>query len=234
RRQEFELDATRPELEYGRAQYDQTHVFNLNGIYELPFGKGKRFLSSGSGVLDHLFGGWQFNGIVRIASGSPFGIFDPRGTLNYNTQSARNPANTNLTKAQIRNLVGIFKTDKGIFFINPKVIDPVTGRAANGYGQPTFAGQVFFNVDPGQIGNGERFFLNGPLYFNVDASLFKNIRISEKMRFQIRAEAFNLLNRTNFALTGAQQLQNVNASTFGRLGVDFAPRVIQFAGRFEF
>ncbi|MEP6945939.1 MAG: TonB-dependent receptor [Acidobacteriota bacterium] len=234
RRQEFELDATRPQLEYGRAQYDQTHVFNLNGIYELPFGKGRRFLSNSGGVLDTILGGWQLNGIVRLASGSPFGIFDPRGTLNYNTQSARNPANSNLTKADIKKLVGIFKTPKGIYFIDPKVIDPVTGRAANGYGQPTFAGQVFFNVEPGQIGNVERFFLNGPLYFNVDASLFKNIRISESTRFQIRAEAFNLFNRTNFALTAGQQLQSVNASTFGRLGVDFAPRVIQFAARFEF
>ncbi len=233
RRQEFELDATRPELEYGRAQYDQTHVFNFNGIYELPFGRGKRFLSNG-GLVNAIFGGWQFNGIVRLASGSPFGIFDPRGTLNYNTQSARNPANSSLSKADIKNLVGIFKTSKGIYFIDPKIIDPVTGRASNGYGQPTFAGQVFSNVDPGKVGNVERFFLNGPVYFNVDASLFKNFRITEKTRFQIRAEAFNLFNRTNFALTAGQQLQNINSATFGRLGVDFSPRVIQFAGRFEF
>lgn len=234
RRQEFELDATRPEIEFGRAQYDQTHVFNMNGIYELPFGKGRKFFSNVNGIVDRILGGWQVNGIVRIASGAPFGIFDPRGTLNYNTQSTRNTASTNLSKAEIKKLIGIFKTPTGVYFINPSVIDPVTGRAANGYGQPRFAGQVFFNVEPGQLGNMERFFLNGPTYINVDASLFKNIRITETTRVQIRAEAFNLFNRANFGISAAQQLQNVNSATFGRLSTTFDPRILQFAARFEF
>lgn len=234
RRFEFELDAERPELEYARAQTDAAHVFNFNGIYELPFGKGKRFLSGANGFLNQLVGGWQLNGIVQIASGAPFGIFDPRGTINGITET-RNPAKSPLSKEEIKKLVGIFRTESGrIYFIDPKVIDPLTGRAANGYGSTPFAGQVFFNVEPGEVGNVERFFLNGPTYFNIDASLFKNFRVTETSRLQIRAEAFNLLNRTNFAITGGQQLQSINSANFGRVTAAFSPRILQFAARFEF
>lgn len=234
RRFEFELDANRPELEYGRAQYDQTHVFNFNSVYELPFGKGKPFFSGANGWQNFLLGGWQLNSILRLASGSPFGIFDPRGVLNYTTQSTRNPANSSLSKEEIKNLVGIFKNERGVFFINPSVIDPNTGRGANGINSPNFAGQVFFNVQPGQVGNVERFFLNGPLFFNVDASLFKTIRFTETTRIQLRAEAFNVFNRTNFGLSGTQQLQSINSTNFGRFTAAFSPRVMQFAARFEF
>ena len=67
---------------------------------------------------------------------------------------------------------------------------------------------------------------------NIDASRFKTIRLTENVRLQLRAEAFNLLNHTNFAITG----QNRNISTAGayNLTVAYPPRVIQFAGRLEF
>ena len=234
RRFEFQLDPNRDQLEYSRATYDQTHVFNLNSIYELPFGKGKTFFTDSGPWLDRLVGGWQFNSIVSIASGAPFGIFDPRGSFSTTARSTRNTANSSLTKEQIKDLIGIFRTPNGIYFINPSVIDPVTGRAANGLGSPTFNGQVFFNVPAGQIGQLERFFLNGPMFFNIDASLFKNIQLTEQVRVQFRAEAFNLLNRTNFFLSQAQQAQNINSANFGKLSSTFSPRVVQFAFRLEF
>lgn len=235
RRFEFELDTRRPELEYARAQTDVTHVFNFNSIYELPFGRGKQFLSGANRWLDLFVGGWQLNTIVKVASGAPIGIFDPRGTLNYTNQSSRNPANSSLSKAEIKKLIGIFRDSQGrLYFIDPKVIDPVTGRGANGYGSATFPGQIFFNVEPGQVGNMERFFINGPMYFNVDASLFKNIRITETSRLQLRMEAFNALNRANFGVTGTQQVQSINSPNFGRITAAFPSRVVQFAARFEF
>ena len=109
-----------------------------------------------------------------------------------------------------------------------------SGRAAEGFGSTPFPGQVFFNVPPGQLGQLERFFVNGPLYFNIDASLFKNIPVTENVRVQLRAEVFNVLNRANFGVSGAQQVQNISASTFGRITNAFSPRVVQFALRVEF
>jgi hypothetical protein len=146
----------------------------------------------------------------------------------------------------------------GVFFIDPQVINLDLAQCGNGViaprvagttagvaslgfspitGAQTFPGQVFFNVAPGQTGNMERNFISGPTYFKWDASIIKNIRITETTRFQIRAEAFNVLNRANFALSGtnAQFVQaNINSNTFGRLLATFDPRIIQFAGRFEF
>src|SRR4029078_9236661 len=58
------LDNGRPELEYARADFDSTHNFKLNGIYELPVGKGRRFFSGANRVIDGFIGGWQISPIV--------------------------------------------------------------------------------------------------------------------------------------------------------------------------
>ena len=99
------------------------------------------------------------------------------------------------------------------------------------------AGQSFFNNGPGQTSGLERAFINGPLFFNWDASVIKNVRITESTRVQLRAEAFNVLNRANFFASQFGNL-NINSSNFGRVSSTFtssgAQRVLQFAARFEF
>jgi carboxypeptidase family protein len=246
------IDNACPGCEYAVADFDTTHVFNFNTIYELPFGKGKNFFGSAGPWLNRLVGGWQLNSIFRLDSESPFSIADVRGTLNRSSGSRSNrmTANTNLTPKQVRDLVGTFKTPCGVYFINPSVINldmsqcalglvrprlagTTAGVAALGFDQPTFPGQVFFNVAPGQRGNMPINFLHGPWFFNWDASIIKNIQITEKYKLQLRAEAFNVLNQARFALPG--QFNNINSSTFGRSTTTFPlPRVIQFVGRFEF
>lgn len=232
------LDINQPELEYQRADYDATHVFNFNGIYELPFGKGRRFLNSG-GFAGRIFGGWELTSIVRISSGAPFSILDTRGTLNRTGRSARQTANSSLSEDQIRDLIGVFRTPEGVFFINPSVINPATGRAAEGIGTTPFSGQVFFNVPPGTTGTLERNSLNGPWFINWDAGLIKNFPITESVRFQVRAEAFNVLNRPNFFIGNVSFVPagtsfNINSPDFGRINTTFDPRIVQFVGRLEF
>ncbi len=249
------IDNAQPNLEYAIADTDTTHVFNLNTIYELPIGRGKRFFGGANGVTDRILGGWQVTSIIRFDTGAPFSITDPRGTLNRAGRSGRQTAFTNLSKDEVKKLVGTFRTHCGIFFINPEVINLDLTQCANGViapraagttagvaslgfdpitGPKTFPGQVFFSVAPGQTGNMERNFVSGPQYFKWDASIIKNIRITESTRFQIRAEAFNVLNRSNFAITNQFTQANIGSSTFGRLLATFDPRIIQFAGRFEF
>lgn len=230
------LDNEAPELEYSRASYDTAHVFNLNTIYELPFGQSKRFLNSG-GLMDRLVGGWTLTTIMRVSTGSPISIVDVDGTLNRAARAAGQTAFTNLTKDQIKGLIGVFKTPCGIFYINPSVINlnqsdcTGTGRAAEGLDGGTFDGQVFFDNSPGRTGNLERYFIDGPNFFNIDASVIKNIRLKEDMRIQLRAEAFNLFNRANFFLG---QNQDINSTSFFQIGSTFGPRILQFVGRFEF
>jgi hypothetical protein len=235
------LDNARPELEYSRADFDQAHIFKFNSIYELPFGKDRKFFSSANRVVDAIVGGWQFSPIVTVASGAPISIVDPRGTFNRAGRSARQTAATSLTKDQIKDLFGVYKVEPGnargltpgIYYINPAVID-TTGRAANGFGTTAFNGQVFFNNSPGQTGSLERGFINGPWYVNMDAALAKNFRFGERTRFQLRLEGFNVFNHTNFSVTAAQQLQNINSATFGRLTGTFSPRIVQIGGRIDF
>ena len=243
------LDNQNQHLDYGRADYDQTHVFNLNAVYDLPFGKGKSFLNDSSGAVDRLVGGWQLGGILRINTGTPLTIVDPRGTLNRVGRSANQTAVTSLTNDQINNLIGIFNQNGIVYYINPSVINS-DGRGAAAFGQPAFPGEVFFDNGPGQFGTLARSMINGPMFTELDMSLTKSIRINERMRFQIRADAFNVLNHTNF-LTGVltpglvlggtgNTIFNVNSPTFGQItsantingsGLN---RVIQVAGRFEF
>lgn len=224
------IDNFRPEIGYGRADYDVAHVFNFNGIYELPFGKGKSFWNEGS-WLNRLVGGWQFGGIMTLQSGAPFTPLDPRSTFNRTTPSANQSAFATLSREELRSLFGVRRLADGrVLFVDPSILAP-SGAATAGAGSPTFAGQALFNVPAGQVGNIERGLINGPLYFNIDASLIKNISITESTRLQLRVEAFNLLNHTNFFIGNTH---DISSTTFGLISSTFTARRIQFAARFEF
>ncbi len=225
-------------LDRQRADFDQTHVINFNGIYQLPFGKGKMFLNYG-GLADKIFGGWEIGGLAQFSTGAPITFVDTRGTLNRGARSGRQTPFSTLTNDQIRALQGVFEANGRIYFIDPSVINSPTngGTGSNGYINPanantTFNGQVFFNVNPGQTGNVARTLINGPKFFNINMSLLKNIRFTESIRVQLRAEAFNLINHTNFF--NNTQFANINSATFGQITSAAAARQLQFAARFEF
>lgn len=226
------LDINNRDWDWQRADFDIPHVFNVNGIYQLPFGRGKMFLDHG-GIADKIFGGWELAGIVQWTSGSPISFIDNRGTLNRLGRSGRQTAVTNLTADEIRALGGVFEQNGNFYFLNPAVLN-TTGRASEGFGSTPFAGQVFFNPGPGQTGNTPRAIINSPKFFNVDMALLKNVRFTESMRLQLRAEAFNVLNNVNFIPPTTGQLQNISSVTFGRLTGTTAARTLQFAARFEF
>ncbi|MDQ1525271.1 MAG: hypothetical protein QOE47_3195 [Pyrinomonadaceae bacterium] len=239
------LDNANPQLDYARTDYDRTHTVNFNAIYELPFGRNKRFLGDG-GFAGHLLGGLQFSSIINLGSGAPISIRDLSPTLNRAGRSQRQTANSSLNTDQIKDLVGIFHQNGRVYFINPAVIAP-DGTATGGNLGTTpgaaFPGQVFFRTQPGQTGNLPRTFINGPIYFNWDAGLMKNIPLGERARVQLRMEVFNLLNRANFyppsglnALNFGEDsnIFDINSPTFGQITSTYAPRIMQFAVRFEF
>ncbi len=227
------LDNNNKKLDKQRADFDQTHVFNLNGIYQLPFGKGKAFLNQG-GIANAIFGGFELSGLVSWTSGAPITFIDNRGTLNRTGRSGRQTAITSLTNQQLKALVGHFEANGNLYYLNPSILNS-NGQAAAGFGSTPFAGQVFFNVNPGQTGNMRRAAVDGPGFFNINSALLKNIRLGEKMRVQLRAEAFNLLNHTNFNFaTAGDQFKNINSTTFGQINSVAGAREFQFAARLEF
>lgn len=256
-------DNNNPNLNYSRPDYDRTHTFNFNAIYELPFGRGKRFLNSG-GWAQRIFGGLQFTSVLNWVSGPPIGVIDPRSTSTITFQSGRQTATTSLSIPELRKLTGIFNTPNGIYFFDPKILCATATapgrptltcfdlnqalpagytlasvRATSPLGQAPFAGQVFFFNEAGSTGNMPRNALNGMPYFNWDAGFSKNIRLGENRRLQFRVEAFNVLNNqvpffgTNSAYTQARL--DVNSNNFGRVTQIYnTPRIIQFGARFDF
>ena len=247
-------DNNNPGLQFGRPDYDRTHTLNANMIYELPFGRGKKFLNQG-GWVNALFGGVQLTSIVNISSGAPLGIIDPRSTAAITSRSSRQSARSSLTTDQIKKLTGVFETPNGRYFIDPSVLfasaiiggvrtridlnQPLpagaTGLqviAASPVGTAPFPEQVFFFNNAGETGNLPRNFLNGLPFFNWDAGLSKSIRFGEKMRLQLRAEAFNVLNLQRPTFSADLDISSTN---FGRINSTFnQPRILQFGARFDF
>ena len=234
------MDNARPQLNIGRSIFQVTHVMNANAIYELPFGRDRRWLNGG-GLSNVLAGGWQLGSIVTWQSGSPISIISGRPTFNRAGRSGCgdaigcNTAVSNLSVADITKLLGIYKQADGrIFWIDPKVVDPATGRAVGADSASNtagFAGQVFFNPQAGGVGNLPVLAFDGPPVFRLDLALAKRTRIGNRYNLELKGEAFNLTNKTNF-FSGDM---NINSTTFGRLtSTTIGSRVVQLSARFDF
>jgi hypothetical protein len=161
--------------ERARSDFDQRHVLNVNGIYELPFGKGKPLFSTANRAVNGLIGGWSLNGIYTFQSGEPFTVRSGFLTANNLAQSraALAPGVTELPKAKLQDKAG--------------VIGPVFFPDAS----------MFANPGPGQLGLGRNIF-QGPTYWNVDLGITKGFQINERFRLTFRTEIFNAMNHANF------------------------------------
>ena len=184
---------------------DQTHVLTFNYQWELPLGKGKRYLSRG-GMANYLAGGWVLNGITTHQSGLPISINSRVNTLN------------NFGGTQRPNMTGM----------NPNT----TGSNAiriNGWINPA----AFVDVGPFTYGNTGRFVpgLRAPSYGNWDVSVLKNIPIREKLHAQFRLELFNAFNMVNFMPPGGTAF---GTSNFGTITSTEPARSIQLGLKLNF
>ena len=184
------------------------HTFSVNGIYELPFGHGKKFLSNSGGLTNRLVSGWNASGFYYLRSGLPFSPY--YATRGSNTVLA--PGKTGILPSDKRQAAGWF---------DPSVNRADQGRAYNG---ETFIRRAntldndFLNYIP-------RNYMTGPGFYNVDASFFKITPITERIKLRIEAQIFNLLNHKNFGLPNNAGIIN------GGVG---PPRIVQFQGKIEF
>jgi hypothetical protein len=157
----------------GLANFDVRNVAVINAVYALPFGPGKPFLASASGVEKALISGWIVNSIVTLQGGFPF-----------TPQLSYNPSNNGDTKNPVRP------------FVNPAFTGPVILGSPNQWFNP--AAFLAPPANSGFYGNLGRDTLIGPALATWDFSLLKETAIRERLRLQFRAEFFNLLNRANF------------------------------------
>jgi hypothetical protein len=219
--------------DYGLAPFDIRHVFHLSGGYELPFGKGKHFMTDASGFMDKAIGGWSVNWSAAFQGGQPITITCPTNTTSATACGA-------LFTGQPLKL-GLHTDSNGVlsFFGNPAAF---TQPCALGPNSVPIAGSPAGCVPlTGLAALGGMTQVEGPGFHRVDISLFKDIPISERFRLQFRAEFFNIANHPNFnapnfggngvvAISGSG---NYNNSTFGEIGstrdAPYDPRQIQFA-----
>lgn len=163
-------------LEYGPSAFDIKHRFAANGIWELPFGKGKPWLNNTGAFVNRLVGGWQVNGILQLQTGNPFTINVVGDRANIGTLATQRPnriANGTLPSDQ--------RTPARWFDTSAFVLQPLN----------TF-------------GNSGRNILRQDGVTTFDVSFFKNNQFFEnRVNLQLRAELFNVTNAVNFARPGA-------------------------------
>lgn len=196
----------------GPSDFDIRHLVNVNGIWELPFGRGKMFGGNANGLVDAIIGGWEVTGIFTARSGLSFGTTTGSFPVGFNFNS---PAVVTGNRSALQGSVSNQTNGTINFFANP-----ATALAALDY--PTH----------GQIGN--RNFLKGPGYWSTDIAVLKNFKLpwSENQRIQIRWEMYNALNHNSFALPGSML---ISSGAFGQITASSSvPREMQFAFRFEF
>jgi hypothetical protein len=218
---------------------DVPQTLSLATVYALPFGKTKRFLNQG-GVVDKVVGGWQASMIYRYSRGIPF-FFSSGNCQGGAFQTGCFPGLKSGANPFLQD-VNKFDPGKGPLF-DIRAFEFDTGRRrANG------SAITVFDADSGlangfYTGSGVRVTnLRGPNFKNIDATLVKNTRITEKVNFQFRAEFFNLGNFHYFVNPGGFNIggnlpfdTNVASPNFGRwTGNVSNPRTIQFGGRIEF
>jgi outer membrane receptor protein involved in Fe transport len=199
----------------GPADWDRTHVFVLAQVAELPFGRGRKYLSGISKGVDYALGGWQFNSNTTIQSGLPF------------TPSYRDCGADRDTGPCRPDLIG----------------DPMTGGDQNSFFNATpigSPGSAFARPAVATFGNVGRNQLRGPKYWRTDASLFKEFRFTESKQLEFRIEVGNLFNHVNLgqpdADIGVPGNLNSNAGriTSSAYGNSDPQRNFQFALKFKF
>ena len=156
----------------GSSTFDVRHKLSVGSSWELPFGKGKRFLTNAPRALDFLAGGWQWNSIASFLTGLPFTV--TMQTSNLNVGGGSQFPNRLATSGEL----------------------PSSQRSIDRWFDATaFTGPALY-----QYGNSGRNILRGPGTKQVDLSLFKSFALSEGggRRVQFRAEAFNAFNTPQF------------------------------------
>jgi len=215
-------DVNNIRAEYGRAVLDRKHVLSANYIYELPF------LRDQKGFVGKVLGGWQASGIITYNTGLPFNV----ASSSYDT-------------AGIGFIPAIIAGGRPVLLCDPNVNAPHT--VDQWFNGACFATQTAAGVTgiTNVAGNAPRGNVDGPPTKRVDFTMAKSLRFSENVSLQLRAEAFNVFNHTNFrALSTSRSIANqtscitpgvlVNCAGFGTVTTFRDPRVLQFGAKLYF
>jgi hypothetical protein len=211
-----------PQANYGNSDFDVRQRFVFNYIYDLPFGRGRKFASGATGVINQILGNWQIAGVLSVATG------------NYYTATDIN----NISGSDCGGTVGFYCSRPAVVG-NPNAKPCVPGTLFN---TCAFAddGTIPGIIPLGTFGSAGRNIIEGPGYKTWDTSLVKQFPINEQKHFEFRAEFFNVLNHVNYlfgqfgAISAEPTPLELGQSSFGYPLAARPPRQIQFALKFYF
>jgi hypothetical protein len=193
-----------PTIERGLSGYNQPINDTLSVLYDVPVGHGRRFNISNK-ALDFIAGGWSLNMINTMTSGLPIDVgYSASSQQQVSDLVSERP---NLVPGQPLYL----STGNPIYYLNP------AAYSVPNYWQP--------------FGNTARNNVKTPFVYETDFSIHKSFAITEARFLQLRAEAFNLLNKTNFATVSNT---NSNSGGFGVFNATFPARQLQLALKLVF
>jgi hypothetical protein len=187
---------------YSRAGFDIPNILAVNTLFQIPVGNGKRF-STHNKLLDYIVGNWQINNIFSAQTGQP-----------YSVTISSDIANTgNGSDYETLDLVG-----------NPKLSKPTPAEWFNTAAFKVPAGYTY--------GDAGRNLLRQDDSWDLDSSVFRQFPLGESRSFQLRGEAFNIMNNVVF---GTPTSNFNNGRTFGTVSSTYnTPRELQLVGKFIF
>jgi Carboxypeptidase regulatory-like domain/TonB dependent receptor len=207
------MDEHNPRLDHGLSDFDVNHRFVTSFVYQLPFGRGKKYGANMNKAADLALGGWQTTGIVTFQKGFPFSVLanDNFGLLTTFTQR------TNLVSGCDPN--GGFSKSIHEWFNTACFVQPLAGS----------------------FGDSGRNIIRGPGINNWDLGLGKDFRFTERVAFQFRVETFNTFNHHQYGYDpftstaiGAPVGNNPNNGGYGTMLAARPGRIIQFGGKVTF
>jgi hypothetical protein len=194
---------------YGPSDFDTAHQFNANWVFDLPFGRDRRFGTHWNRAVGAVLGGWQTSGLARWTSGYPFSISTYAFATNYEQDG--------------RAVLASAAPKTGLSYPN---------GVPNVFADPVNAPNTFRFAYPGE--SGQRNNLRGPGYFGVDMSLAKAWRLMEKQSLRLSWDVFNVTNSVRFDV-GTLNQYLLYGTTLGNFTKALTkPRVMQFSLRYSF
>jgi hypothetical protein len=241
----YTTDNQLPRLDRGNSIFDIRQRLVANFVWDLPI------MRNSNSVMGRIIGGWQLNGIWSTQTGAHWEPFDAGGRVfcdpagNCGNDAPECKSASTFVSGGCFNAGGDYNLD-GQKNDRPNAqatnVNATHNMWSSGWGSNYVGLGGFFNAPCGGVapcvGNLGRNTFIGPNFFDMDMSLFKNFKITERVNFQFRAESFNLLNRTNFTLPGNAGYNNIESSHFGLAGGSsgngFGPRNLQFGAKISF
>lgn len=204
-------DINNLDAEFALSGYNQPYNWTSSVVWDLPVGRDRRFLGDSSALTDALFGGWQVAAVSLLYAGDPV-------TLRY----------TPVSQAQVSGITADFRGANGY---RPNVVSDVYGDRSS---ITSYLNRAALEIPAvsAPFGNATRNSVRGPMFWQVDFSLIKAFRlpVGPRTQLQVRAEAFNVLNRTNFTAPNG----NISSNAFGTITSTFEARQIQLGARLTF